>query len=65
MNRSKAEQVASVQFVDSAQMSSWAVLEINQMARMGLVKGMPDGSFAPKAPFTRAQVAQVLYNLDH
>lgn len=65
MNRSKAEQVASVQFVDNAQMSSWAALEINQMARMGLVKGMPDGSFAPKAPFTRAQVAQVLYNLDH
>ena len=35
------------------------------MAKLGVVNGMGDGKFAPKSPFTRAQVAQVLFNIDH
>ena len=35
------------------------------MARLGVVSGMEDGKFEPKSVFTRAQVAQVLYNIDH
>ncbi|MGM0883539.1 MAG: S-layer homology domain-containing protein [Bacillota bacterium] len=32
-------------------------------AELGLVQGRPDGSFAPKGKMTRAESAQVIYNL--
>ncbi|WP_126465939.1 S-layer homology domain-containing protein [Aedoeadaptatus ivorii] len=35
------------------------------MAKAGILKGDADGNFAPKSPFTRAQVAQVLFTIDH
>ncbi|NLY08398.1 MAG: S-layer homology domain-containing protein [Tissierellia bacterium] len=64
-NKTKPVTVNNVNFADSGQFESWARAEIMDMAAQGLIKGMPDGSFAPRSPFTRAQVAQVLYNLDH
>jgi len=34
----------------------WAMAEINAAARMGWLVGLPDGSFAPDRPITRAEV---------
>lgn len=52
-------------FKDEDKIQGWAKDSVKEMARLGIVSGMGDGSFAPKSPFTRAQVAQVLYNIDH
>lgn len=52
-------------FKDDAKIQGWAKDSVKEMARLGLVSGMGDDNFAPKTPFTRAQVAQVLYNIDH
>lgn len=38
----------------------WARLELNDLARLGLVNGFEDGTFRPDQPMTRAQIAQVL-----
>ena len=52
-------------FNDGSNIESWAKDAVSEMARLGVVSGMGDGNFAPKKPFTRAQVAQVLFNIDH
>lgn len=52
-------------FKDDGKIKSWAKDAVSEMARLGVVSGMSDGKFAPKSPFTRAQVAQVLFNIDH
>ena len=51
-------------FKDDVNIESWAKDAVMEMAKLGLVKGMEDGSFSPKTQFTRAQVAQILYNID-
>ena len=51
-------------FKDDVNIESWAKDAVVEMAKLGLVKGMEDGSFSPKTQFTRAQVAQILYNID-
>ena len=51
-------------FKDDTNIESWAKEAVVEMAKLGLVKGMEDGSFSPKTQFTRAQVAQILYNID-
>lgn len=38
----------------------WAQNDIEQLAGWGIITGMPDGSFAPEAPVTRAQAAVML-----
>ena len=38
----------------------WAQGDIEELAGWGVITGMPDGSFAPEAPVTRAQVAVLL-----
>ena len=52
-------------FLDDGKIESWAKDAVKEMAKLGVVNGMGDGKFAPKSPFTRAQVAQVLFNIDH
>ncbi len=47
-------------FADSAAISGWAKPYILYASQNGLMNGMEDGSFAPKASGTRAQVATVL-----
>ena len=51
-------------FKDDVNIESWAKDAVMEMAKLGLVKGVEDGSFSPKTQFTRAQVAQILYNID-
>lgn len=41
----------------------WAYKSIIECVKKGLMKGFPDGSFAPDEPLTRAQMAQILYRL--
>ena len=52
-------------FKDDINIESWAKDAVMEMAKLGLVKGMEDGSFSPKTQFTRAQVAQVLYSIEN
>ncbi len=49
-------------FNDDAQISDWAKDSVMNIAKKGVIKGS-DGKFDPKGKFTRAQVAQVLYNI--
>ena len=63
-NKKLSEKESKV-FTDDGTIAPWAKEAVGAMAKKGMVKGMEDGSFRPKSGFTRAQVAQVLYNLDH
>lgn len=55
----------NVSFNDKENISSWALNYVEEMAQKGIIKGMDDGKFSPKSEFTRAQVAQVLYNIEN
>ena len=63
-NKKLSEKESKV-FTDGGTVAPWAKEAVGAMAKLGIVKGMEDGSFRPKSGFTRAQVAQVLYNMDH
>ena len=52
-------------FTDDGTIEPWAKDAVHHMAKLGIVKGMNDGSFAPRSSLTRAQVAQILYNVDN
>lgn len=41
----------------------WAEAEIRRCIRRGLIKGYPDGTFAPEKPVTRAELAVVMDRL--
>lgn len=41
----------------------WAEAEIRRCIRRGLIKGYPDGTFAPEKPVTRAELAVVVDRL--
>ncbi|MHA6531490.1 CBM35 domain-containing protein [Paenibacillus sp. BAC0078] len=47
---------------DAANISDWAAEQVAAAASLGFVKGRTDGTFAPKAPATRAEAAQILMN---
>ncbi len=49
-------------FKDESEISDWAKESVNAIAKKGVVHG-DAGKFDPKGVFTRAQVAQVLYNM--
>ena len=52
----------SSSFKDADSISGWAAEQVAAAASLGLVKGRADGTFAPKAPATRAEAAQLLLN---
>lgn len=54
---------ADRKFRDHSTISPWARKDVEMMARLGVIHGSDDGKFHPKELFTRAQVAQVLYNI--
>ena len=56
-------EVQTIQFIDNKAIAPWAQECVNELARKGIIKGMEDGYFRPKSSFTRAQVAQVLFNI--
>ena len=47
-------------FTDSASISGYAKEAVEGLAKMGIIGGRPDGSFAPKSSTSRAQVAVML-----
>ncbi|URN95126.1 MAG: discoidin domain-containing protein [Candidatus Pristimantibacillus lignocellulolyticus] len=48
---------------DHGQISSWASAEVNSAIELGLMKGKSTSIFAPQASATRAETAQVIFNL--
>jgi len=59
----EADGTAVRQYKDAAQISGWAKESVGICLKNGLMKGGTDGSFDPKGTVSRAQMAQVLYNL--
>lgn len=51
------------EFTDGADTADWAADAIAHLAADGVINGMGDGTFAPKATLTRAQLAQLVYNV--
>ncbi len=54
---------AEVSFSDEASIADYAKDAVAALASHGIISGMGDGSFAPKANATRAQAAKILYEL--
>ena len=50
-------------FTDGSQVSPYARDALSAMRETGLANGYEDGSFRPQSSITRAEVAQLLYNL--
>ncbi len=59
----EADGMAVREYTDAEQISDWAKECIGICLKNGLMKGGADGSFDPKGTVSRAQMAQVLYNL--
>ena len=51
------------EFSDSSLIAPYAKEAVGTLASGGFINGMGDGSFAPQAEMTRAQAAQLLYNI--
>ncbi|WP_246120496.1 S-layer homology domain-containing protein [Cohnella terricola] len=41
----------------------WAELAIKAVSDAGIIKGLPDGTFAPDKPLTRAEMAVIVAKL--
>lgn len=52
-----------VQFVDDAQVASWAKEAVYALKEAGYVQGMPDGSYQPLKALTRAEAVKMLHNI--
>ena len=50
-------------FSDKNSISAWAKAYVDSAASVGLISGMGDGTFGPKANATRAQAASVVYRV--
>lgn len=50
-------------FTDLDTVSEYAKQAVTQVRRVGIVSGMPDGSFAPAKYCQRAEAAQIIYNM--
>ena len=50
-------------FTDDASISNWAKDAVYALKGAGVINGIGDGSFAPKANCTRAQAAVIIYAL--
>jgi hypothetical protein len=62
---SRAEPVRSAQetYADGARISAWAQDAVARVTALDVVRGRPDGRFAPHAAASRAEAAQALFNL--
>lgn len=54
---------ADVAFTDADTIAAWAVDDVKNAVALGIISGMDDGSFQPKANATRAQAATMLSKL--
>ncbi len=60
---SKMELNTTEQFSDAALVSDYAKDAVNALKSNGILSGYEDGSFRPDAFITRAEAAQILYNV--
>ncbi|MNN80517.1 Endoglucanase precursor [compost metagenome] len=64
LKNGKAPAVSSdAAFSDMSLVSSWATSSVSEAAGLGLVQGQSQGQFTPKGIASRAEAAQVIYNL--
>ena len=59
----KTSQNAELGFTDNDEISVWATEFVEKAVGVGLISGMGDGSFGPKASATRAQSASLVKRL--
>ena len=57
----KAFEGEQVSFVDGEIVAEYAARAVANLAAVGIISGMPDGTFAPYSNVTRAQAATVIY----
>ncbi len=57
------DRTAYQEFTDGSQISDYARDSVSAMRKQKLVGGYDDGSFQPRNSITRAEVAQLLYNI--
>lgn len=55
-----SESAEAIEFTDAASIDANCVEAINALVKAGIVNGMGDGTLAPKATLTRAQLAKIL-----
>ena len=53
--------VSDSSFTDADQISEYAQDAVYTLANAGIINGMGDGTFAPKANATRAQASVIIY----
>lgn len=57
------EAVSEGMFSDFEEISDYAKSSVLKLCEKGIVSGMENGMFSPKSTATRAQAAQIIYNL--
>ncbi|MGG1669980.1 OmpL47-type beta-barrel domain-containing protein [Paenibacillus sp. NRS-1783] len=50
-------------YTDTSRIVAWAKEDVLGLTQSNLVQGYPDGSFRPKQDITRAEAAEVIYNM--
>lgn len=55
---------AMPEFNDIDQVSKWAKTAVRQLQASGIMRGQGDNMFVPKSLTSRAEVAQILFNMD-
>lgn len=59
----EVKEAKDLAFTDNADIAAWAVDDVKNAVNLGIINGMDDGSFQPKANATRAQAATMLSQL--
>lgn len=57
------EENINISFKDEKNISDWAKASVEEMVKLGLIKGMNDGRFVPQGNLTRAQIAQIVFSM--
>ena len=55
--------IKELEFTDNENISDYAKKAVVVLVSKGIINGMPDGSFAPKANATRAEAAKMVYEV--
>ena len=55
--------IDGVELADIDAIADYAKTAVKVLKKNGIVNGYPDGSFAPSAGVTRAEAAQIMYNI--
>lgn len=53
----------AVEFSDASEIATWAIAYVKAAAKLQFIQGRAEGEFVPKGLTTRAEAAQVIYNL--